>query len=399
MHIPEYTQGTWTNHSARRKRKLLLNRVEIDKIERRVNEKGLTVIPLALYFVDGRAKVEIALAQGQEVVGQAARPGRAAGQPRDRAGRRPPAQGHAVTEARPVDLDVAPVRAFWEGLGLPGLFDVHVHFLPPNIQRGRLRGLRRRRAQDRPRVADPLPAARSTSGSRCCARWGSAGSPTLPYAHKPGVATYLNDWAAGFAADVPESLRSATFYPEPDGAGVRRRGDRGRRRGLQGAPAGGGVPPRRRRCSTRSGALLEDAGTPVVVHAGSGPVGNEFTGPASMAPGAASGSRGWRSSSPTWARPSARSSWRSPSPTSGSASTPRWCSPTSSAADYPPHLLPAAASTCGDKVLLGTRLPDDPLPLRPPARGPGPARPGRRLAARGLLGQRQRVFGSVASGS
>jgi SsrA-binding protein len=66
VHIPEYTQGTWTNHAARRKRKLLLNRHEIDKIERRVNEKGLTVIPLALYFLDGRAKVEIALAKGKK---------------------------------------------------------------------------------------------------------------------------------------------------------------------------------------------------------------------------------------------------------------------------------------------------------------------------------------------
>jgi len=66
VHIPEYTQGTWTNHSARRKRKLLLNRDEIDKIDRRVNEKGLTVIPLALYFLDGRAKVEIALAKGKK---------------------------------------------------------------------------------------------------------------------------------------------------------------------------------------------------------------------------------------------------------------------------------------------------------------------------------------------
>ncbi|MFC6287856.1 SsrA-binding protein SmpB [Nocardioides sp. GCM10027113] len=66
VHIPEYSQGTWTNHSARRKRKLLLNRIEIDKIERRVNEKGLTVVPLSLYFKDGRAKVEIALAKGKK---------------------------------------------------------------------------------------------------------------------------------------------------------------------------------------------------------------------------------------------------------------------------------------------------------------------------------------------
>lgn len=66
VHIPEYTQGTWTNHPARRKRKLLLNRAEIDKIERRVSEKGLTVVPLAIYFLDGRAKVEIALGKGKK---------------------------------------------------------------------------------------------------------------------------------------------------------------------------------------------------------------------------------------------------------------------------------------------------------------------------------------------
>jgi len=66
VHIPEYSQGTWTNHSARRKRKLLLNRVEIDKIERRIAEKGLTVVPLAIYFLNGRAKVEIATAKGKK---------------------------------------------------------------------------------------------------------------------------------------------------------------------------------------------------------------------------------------------------------------------------------------------------------------------------------------------
>ena len=66
VHIPEYSNGTWTNHSARRKRKLLLNRDEIDKIERKVNEKGQTVVPLSLYFLNGRAKVEIALAKGKK---------------------------------------------------------------------------------------------------------------------------------------------------------------------------------------------------------------------------------------------------------------------------------------------------------------------------------------------
>ena len=66
VHIPEYTQGTWTNHAARRKRKLLLNRSEIGKIERKVSDKGYTLVPLSLYFKDGRAKVEIALARGKK---------------------------------------------------------------------------------------------------------------------------------------------------------------------------------------------------------------------------------------------------------------------------------------------------------------------------------------------
>ena len=66
VHISEYSQGTWNNHAARRKRKLLLNRREIDKIEARINEKGLTLVPLSLYFKDGRAKVEIGLARGKK---------------------------------------------------------------------------------------------------------------------------------------------------------------------------------------------------------------------------------------------------------------------------------------------------------------------------------------------
>jgi SsrA-binding protein len=65
-HIPEYLQGTWTNHAPRRKRKLLLHRTEIDKLASRVNERGLTVVPLSMYFKDGRAKVELALARGKK---------------------------------------------------------------------------------------------------------------------------------------------------------------------------------------------------------------------------------------------------------------------------------------------------------------------------------------------
>jgi SsrA-binding protein len=64
-HIPEYSHGTWTNHSARRSRKLLLNRREIDKIARELESAGTTLVPLSLYFSDGYAKVEIAIGTGK----------------------------------------------------------------------------------------------------------------------------------------------------------------------------------------------------------------------------------------------------------------------------------------------------------------------------------------------
>jgi SsrA-binding protein len=65
VHIPEYTQGTWTNHEPRRTRKLLMHRKEIDKLAAETAERGLTLVPLSLYFKDGKAKVELALARGK----------------------------------------------------------------------------------------------------------------------------------------------------------------------------------------------------------------------------------------------------------------------------------------------------------------------------------------------
>ena len=65
LHIPEYAQGTWTNHDPRRTRKLLLHRKEIDKFASQVAERGFTIIPLSLYFSGGRVKVELALARGK----------------------------------------------------------------------------------------------------------------------------------------------------------------------------------------------------------------------------------------------------------------------------------------------------------------------------------------------
>ncbi len=65
VHIPEYTQGTWTNHEPRRVRKLLLHRKEIERLARSTQERGLTLVPLSLYFKDGKAKIELGLARGK----------------------------------------------------------------------------------------------------------------------------------------------------------------------------------------------------------------------------------------------------------------------------------------------------------------------------------------------
>ncbi len=65
VHIPEYNQGTWTNHPPRRKRKLLLHKAQILKLHNKTKEGGYTLVPLKIYFSDGRAKVEIAVAKGK----------------------------------------------------------------------------------------------------------------------------------------------------------------------------------------------------------------------------------------------------------------------------------------------------------------------------------------------
>lgn len=66
VHIPEYTQGTWNNHAPRRKRKLLLHKAQIVKISHKTKEGGFTLVPLKIYFADGRAKVELAVAKGKK---------------------------------------------------------------------------------------------------------------------------------------------------------------------------------------------------------------------------------------------------------------------------------------------------------------------------------------------
>ena len=65
VHIPEYFQGSWNNHPPRRKRKMLLHKAQILKIHNKIKEGGYTLVPLSIYFLDGKAKVEIAVAKGK----------------------------------------------------------------------------------------------------------------------------------------------------------------------------------------------------------------------------------------------------------------------------------------------------------------------------------------------
>ncbi|BCI52364.1 SsrA-binding protein [Mycolicibacterium litorale] len=66
LHIPEYHHGTWTNHAPRRNRKLLLHRKQIDQLVGKIRDGNLTLVPLSLYFTDGKVKVELALARGKQ---------------------------------------------------------------------------------------------------------------------------------------------------------------------------------------------------------------------------------------------------------------------------------------------------------------------------------------------
>jgi predicted TIM-barrel fold metal-dependent hydrolase len=174
----------------------------------------------------------------------------------------------------------ADVPAWWESLGLPGLFDVHVHFLPENIQRR----VYAQFDQAGPKIGREWPIRYRQSHEERVEQLRALGVrrfSALPYAHKPGIATYLNDWARGFATAVPESLRSATFYPEPEApayvAGLIAEGVEVFKVHVQVGEFHLDDP-----LLDPVWERLEDAGTPIVIHAGSGPVGNAFTGPAPL---------------------------------------------------------------------------------------------------------------------
>lgn len=173
------------------------------------------------------------------------------------------------------------VPAFWRALGLPGLADVHVHFLPPRMMRrvweyfdaaGPLVGVEwpiRYRWPDAERVAH-------------LGKLGVRAFSALAYAHRPGMATDLNEWTLAFARETPGCLPSATFYPEPGVTGyVTAALDAGARVFKLHLQVGG-FDPGAAELDPVWG-LLADAGTPIVVHAGHAPVGTAHTGPEPLA--------------------------------------------------------------------------------------------------------------------
>lgn len=66
LHIPEYHHGSWTNHEPRRTRKLLLHRRQIDVLIGKIKDGNLALVPLSMYFFEGKVKVELALARGKQ---------------------------------------------------------------------------------------------------------------------------------------------------------------------------------------------------------------------------------------------------------------------------------------------------------------------------------------------
>jgi predicted TIM-barrel fold metal-dependent hydrolase len=164
----------------------------------------------------------------------------------------------------------------------PGpLFDLHTHFLPPRV----MAKVRAQFDSAGPLIGRPWPLHYRDSDDALVEVLRGLGVrhfTALAYAHRPGMAEFLNDWTAAFADRVPEALRCATFYPEPGAAAyVARRIADGTQVWKVHVQVGGFDV--RDPLLDEAWGLLADDGAPVVVHAGSGPVGTEFTGPGPVA--------------------------------------------------------------------------------------------------------------------
>jgi uncharacterized protein len=183
-------------------------------------------------------------------------------------------------EVRP-PVDDVDVPRYWRELGLPGLVDVHVHFLPDRMQAKVWQFF----AEAARNYGRPWPIHYELPVDERLAvldRLGVRAFPTLPYPHKAGMAAWLNDEAADFAAAHPQVLRSATFFPEPEAEKYVRVALDGGARVFKVHVQVGGFDPRAPLLDP-VWALLEDAGTPVVIHCGSGPRPGTHTGPGPVA--------------------------------------------------------------------------------------------------------------------
>jgi predicted TIM-barrel fold metal-dependent hydrolase len=175
----------------------------------------------------------------------------------------------------------ADVPRWWAALGLPGLIDSHVHFLPERVQR-KVWGYF---ASGGPLLGRPWPVVYRSSEEHRLATLralGVRGFPSLVYAHRPGMAAWLNRWAAEFADRVPECLRTATFYAEPGVFDYVTDAVSGGVQVFKVHVQVGDFDPADPILDPVWG-LLADAGLPVVVHAGNGPVPGRYTGPAHFA--------------------------------------------------------------------------------------------------------------------
>jgi len=162
-------------------------------------------------------------------------------------------------------------------LGIPGLYDVHVHFMPPAV----MNRIWEHFDSAGPLIARDWPIRYRGSDVERVEQLRTLGVrrfAALPYAHRPGIAEYLNEWAESFASEVPECLTSATFFPEPDAASyVGSRLEKGVE--IFKVHVQVGDFDVRDPMLDKVWGQLADAGTPVVIHAGSGPVANANTGP------------------------------------------------------------------------------------------------------------------------
>lgn len=169
------------------------------------------------------------------------------------------------------------VPACWRSLGLPGLVDVHVHFMPPSVQEKVWAYF----DQAERHYGTAWPIRYRVGEADRVARLHALGVrayPALAYAHKPGMAEWLSRWTLDFSDRTPGCVPSATFYPEP---GVVRYVGEALARGARMFKVHlrvGGFDPREPVLDPVWG-MLAEAGAPVVVHCGSGPVAGRHTGP------------------------------------------------------------------------------------------------------------------------